>query len=158
MERQWVRLDPKKLSTTRRRRIPTRESPEAIEDVQVELSMSPYDVPVAFRGYYDESIERLVIEFRYIGQESWSREPSEEHFWVRIGDNSGRLHGIEIDVNALKAKVIRLQMQVLAEDTEEAIDHFMKHRTKPSRWRNYRAAKDVISSHQADIFQSLEPA
>ena len=91
---EWVRLDAEKLNTPQL---------EAIRGVNITVRMSPYDVPEAVRGYYDEELERFVIEFRYIGDEPFRQKQKGEHITLRIGRHSGRLYGVEVNVDAMKA-------------------------------------------------------
>lgn len=92
---EWVRLNAEKLNMPKR---------QAVRGADITVRMSPYDVPEAVRGYYDEELKRFVIEFRYIGDEPFRQKQKGEHITLRMGRHSGRLYGIEVDVGAMKAQ------------------------------------------------------
>jgi hypothetical protein len=69
--------------------------------VQVELSLSPYDLPEAVRGSFDDSLQKFIIEFKYVQGEEWTRRPAGDYAILRVGRNSNRLYGLEIDLAAL---------------------------------------------------------
>ena len=50
----WVPLDAAQLSPAKRQRI---------QGVDITVVMSPYDVPEAVRGQYDEGIHRFGLNF-----------------------------------------------------------------------------------------------
>ncbi len=114
---EWVRLDSEKLNTPQQ---------EAIRGVNITVRMSPYDVPEAVRGYYDEDQERFVIEFRYIGEEPFRRKQKGKHITLRVGRHSGRLYGIEVDVKAMKAQSVDLILEV-SDAVLQAIDDSLAH-------------------------------
>lgn len=98
----WIRVRPKDL----------REAEVAeIEGVEVTLLVSPYDIPDAVRGYYDQDLKRFVLELKYLQDEKWNREDVDQHTWARVGATSGRVRGIELDVDALGVGVVELRVQ-----------------------------------------------
>jgi hypothetical protein len=145
----WVKLDTAQFS---------HETQEKIRGVDITVVMSPYDVPEAVRGDYDESIERFVIEFRYIGDEPWSLEEHDGNIALRIGKNSGRLYGIEVNTNKLKAQAITLRVQAIQSSIQKAIDTLGRRPKRFSRKKNYQVAKDIITQKGNQIFESLASA
>ena len=140
---EWVRLDSETLNTPQL---------EAIRGVNITVRMSPYDVPEAVRGYYDKALRRFVIEFRYIGDEPLKPKQEGEYIKLRIGRHSGRLYGIEVDVDAMKAQAADLNLKV-SDAVLQAIDSLLL--PKPSRHENYEVAKDAITQKKGEIFASL---
>ncbi len=61
--------------------------------------LSTYDFPEAVRSYQDQRTKRLLIEFKYVDDEPWSLTPFTGPVALRIGRNSKRLLGIELDVS-----------------------------------------------------------
>ena len=134
---EWVRLDAEKLNTPQS---------QAIRGVNITVRMSPYDVPEAVRGYYDEAQRRFVIEFRYIDDEPLQKKQEGAHITLRIGRHSGRLYGIEVDVDAMKSQAV---------DLNQAIDSLASLPRKRSRHENYEVAKKAIAEKKGEIFASL---
>ena len=134
---EWVRLDAEKLNTPQL---------QAIRGVNITVRMSPYDVPEAVRGYYDKVQRRFVIEFRYIDDEPLQKKQKGEHITLRIGRHSGRLYGIEVDIDAMKSQAV---------DLNQAIDSLASLPRKRSRHENYEIAKKAITEKKDEIFASL---
>jgi hypothetical protein len=142
---EWLNLD---LDTE------TPERTQEIRGVQVELLVSPYDIPEAVRAFFDKSKERYVIEFKYIGYEPTVPQVEDRYTTIIIGENSGRLYGMELDVNALRAESVELRMRV-ATEVHEAIDHLVNKPANPVRLGNYRLVKDAISLTEQELFLPL---
>jgi len=145
----WLPLDASKLEKHER---------TEIDGVEVNVFMSPYDVPEAVRGRYDVAVGRLLIEFKYFDEEKpVVDEPHGDHIVLRVGKNSGRLLGIQLDADALKAKQVGLR--VFVEQVRKAINELSNTRSKdPSRIRNYQVTEEVITDHSAELFKELVEA
>ncbi len=144
----WIRLNPEQVSKEARQ-------VKRQNGVEITLTLSPYDVPDAVRGAFDSSLKRFVIEFSYIAEEPWEKRVQDQFVALRIGKNSGRIYGIEIDVVAMQASVIGLKMQ-LPKIVNKAIDKELRtDGKKRHRQKNYEIAKSVISSERNDLFGEL---
>jgi hypothetical protein len=141
----WVSLNAKTLALQKHR---------TIRGVDITLVMSPYDIPEAVRGDYNKELQRFVIEFRYMSDEPWERSRCDNNIILRIGRNSGRLYGIEVDVHALAAQMINLRMDV-AKAVTNAINRLARQAERAQRRENYEVAKDAIEEKQNEIFESL---
>lgn len=77
--------------------------------VSVRVGMSPYDIPDGVRGYYDDSIGKFVIEFRYMTSEE-PCEPVAQNATttLMLGINSRRLYAIHVDVDSIGAQAVEL--------------------------------------------------
>ena len=144
----WISLHPEQVSKEMRQ---TRRQ----DGVHISVSVSPYDVPDAVRGMFDRSIDRFLIEFRYLSQEEWSRRKHDDYISLRVGKNSERIYGIEIDVKGLQAKAVGLRVQ-LAKLVNRAIDDELADvpGSQP-RQANYELAKSVISDRRESLFGDL---
>lgn len=140
---EWLQLDGKRLNPLQEREI---------RGVKIDVYLSPYDVPEAVRGFYDESIPRFVIEFKYLGEES-TRLQRHKHLELRVGKNSGRLYRIDVDVQSLKAEAVSLNMHI-PELLSKAIDSLAP-AASDQRQDNYDLAKRVISERKEDLFREL---
>jgi hypothetical protein len=109
--------------------------------------MSPYDVPQALRGRYDKAAKRFVIEFRYLGDEDTRDESGGEHVVLRLGRNSGRIYGIVLDVDAMKASWVQLILLALKKREE-------KHRL-PLRHENYALAGQLLQQNEPVLREAM---
>ncbi|HWQ35342.1 MAG TPA: hypothetical protein VNQ79_21025 [Blastocatellia bacterium] len=145
--REWleVNLDTEKLKQSRK-----------IRDIVVELLVSPYDVPEAVRGFFDQETNRFAVEFKYMGgvDEPGKDHQQDRYLKFRIGENSGRLYRLEIDVNALKANSVELRMLV-EQEVSEALDQLIQRSGRINRQDNYRLAKEAIAARQDQLFGAL---
>lgn len=134
MSREWIVLDPTELD----------QPYETILDgVPVIMSASPNEIPEGIRGYFDERLKRFVIELRYIGEEPWHRVPyPDHHVSFRLGRNSQRLYGIEIDMNAARERWVSLVIQAIEKQKK----------TLRKTWRrNYEIASDLLLERGAQL-------
>lgn len=137
MAKEWRLLDPKALGADK-------AETRSVRGVRIELLLSPYDVPDAMRGYFDERLDRFVIEFRYIDREP-IRKVKNEHLVLRVGKHSRRLYGIEVDVEKLKVNTVGLEMK-FEEEVTSAMKTLEKKDLGHRRRDNYRIAKKALRS------------
>jgi len=57
---EWIRVEGGKYNLPRK---------EILRGVEVNVFMSPYDVPQGVRGEFDEKLNRFQITFEYISEE-----------------------------------------------------------------------------------------
>lgn len=134
MSHEWIELDPTELDEPR---------DVLLDGVPVTLQASPNEVPDGIRGYFDRRLRRFVIEFRYIGEEPWRRVPyPDHHLAFRLGRNSQRLYGLEIDMNAAKEQWVSLATQAI-----EA-----QKKTLRNTWRrNYDIASSLLQERASQL-------
>lgn len=144
---EWIQIDPASLN---------KEKQETIKGVEVRVFVSPHDVPEAIRGAFDNKIKRFVIEFQYIGDEPTKRTKQDKYVDVVTGKNSNRLYAIEIDVSALRAQTVGLNVLVQKE-IKDAFKRLIDDPRKTQRRANYRLAQQAISTRQEQLFASLLP-
>lgn len=144
-ESRWVQVNSEELD---------KERSEVIRGVEVTVLASPYDVPDAVRGRYDEDQRRFIIEFRYFDEEEWWRDEKDKHLALRIGRNSGRLLGIEINVDALKANEVKLQLAI-PRLVSKAIERLRDDPDRARKRDHYKIAGQVIAHQQNQLLDSL---
>lgn len=98
----WNRFDSRLLD---------HKTTETIKAVKLEVSLSPYDIPQAYRGYYCTDRRRFVVEFKYITDEPTVEKKMADHLMAVLGKRSGRLYALMIDVDGLGAETVRLVLQ-----------------------------------------------
>jgi hypothetical protein len=141
----WIRLDSDQLNP------PTREK---IRGVEVVVLLSAYDVPEAVGGDYDNELKKFVINFKYIVEdEPVTYKKAARHVTFRVGKNSGRLYGIEIDVDKIKEKSVNLS--ILVPNVVEAIGKLESNPRLVRRRGNYRLAKRVITENGLELLSAL---
>jgi hypothetical protein len=91
----WIKLDSSKLTAIEDETSPT--------GVRLQIYMSPYDVPEAFRVF--ENGSSLVIAFRYIEEENTEEKLMENGIKVKIGRKRRRLFEIHIPKTLLLQKL-----------------------------------------------------
>jgi|SRR5579862_3000990 len=109
MGQEWIVLDPARLAEYKKEKLP---------GVEVTVAVSPYDVPDGVRAYYQDSLRRLVIEFRYLGLEPFKRVTKSQYVTLRIGKNSERLYGIEVNVDGAGAQWVALMVRAIEEQVQ----------------------------------------
>jgi hypothetical protein len=135
---EWIEVDQRKLAAPRR---------EVVNGVEMQVFVSPYDVPQAIRGAYDDSKHRFAIELKYVGDDEplESRQPH-DNVVMFVGKESGRLKRIEIDVDRLNVSAVALKII-------SAIDSFAKQSHTFRRRTNYDAAKKAIEGQSRRLFE-----
>lgn len=132
---QWLALSPAEFQS---------DSEQTLKGLVFHVSMSPYDIPQAVRGEFDEDRKRFVIEFRYISPEETASRQIDEHVILHVGENSGRLCGIEADVEAMNVNAVLLRIDRAAEES-------INPRLKP----NYDVAKKIITEKARELWQRV---
>lgn len=125
----------------------------SLHGVNVNVYLSPYDVPRGIRGYFDREADRFAIEFQYIVKEPTKKLDGKDGVvTVYVGKNSGRLYRILINVNKIKVDHVALEVRV-SELVSEKISELKKKMQK--RKENYDVAGRVIQETQEKLLEEL---
>jgi hypothetical protein len=89
--------------------------------VLVSYRVSPHDVPRAVRGSYNTQLDRFIIELRYLDNEETLSKKVDDFVVLRIGKNSRRLLGIELDTKKMGVETVGLHIQEAKLRREEAL-------------------------------------
>lgn len=73
---------------------PPRE--EEVRGAMVRVMISPHNVPTHFRSDWNPLSRTLLIEFRYLDDESWHWRAVSGRARIGVGKHSGRLYAIEL--------------------------------------------------------------
>jgi hypothetical protein len=125
------------------------------DGITVQVSLSPYDIPEAVRGFREVNSPWFVIEFRYISSEPTRVQELDQHLALTLGKNSGRLFEIRMNVETLKANQVKLALK-MKETAAGALDKFpnileqRQHRPLTSKLAN--GLKDVIEKNRVTLF------
>lgn len=135
---------------------------EPIEEVDIGILISPYDIPDGIRGGYDEHLKRFVVEFRYMVDEEYRREDGDDGVSIRLGKHSSRIVGIEIDVDRLRASGVTVAVEN-RKDAYTAMGHAIRNvqnlgKAKARRRENYLVAHKVFEDNQDGVFANMRHA
>jgi len=138
----WIPLDPVTLNPGEK---------EVVHGVEINVGLSPYDVPDGVRGYYDDDIKRFVIEFRYLDDEE-DREPSwqNENITLVVGEHTGCLYQIHVNVDDLSANAVKLKLWVA-----DAIRDLTQDKEFSARRGHYDVANDVVSENADALLEGV---
>ena len=120
-------------------------------DVEVNVFISPFEIPRGVRGFYDQARKRFVIEFKYITHEP--REVSEggpPEVQTVLGRKTGRILGFEIDVDRLQATSVSLRLGAI----DQALEAVRK-RSSLQRQENSRIASKVLHDRSEELFSAM---
>jgi hypothetical protein len=137
---EWIKVDPSTLNPPKQ---------ETVDGTKVTIKASPYDVPDAYRSYYDEQIGRHVVEFRYLTtEEKVRRENYGPHLTLRIGKNSSRVYGVEIGSPALQQRRwLQITVNALNEREEKV--------GRKEKFLNYAIASRLLRANAPRLEQAL---
>ncbi len=143
----WIRIDQDALNDKPRT--------EHIGGVRVNVYFSPYDIPEFVRGSFDKEKKRIVFEFQYDAprEETVLNEQSTGRF-VRRGTVTGRLYGLELDV---EESTETINVNFLISKAKETLRKAVKRgkRSKDRRRPNLTAVKEAFEQSAPDLEKSL---
>ena len=117
------------------------EKKEYERGVELHVQISPYDIPQALRGHYNDEANRFEIEFQYLTEEPLMEKIADQYVSFFVGKKSGRLYKIQMDVKAMKAQKVTLRLAPTAMISQE-ISKLNEH--IPRRRDNYNVVNDLI--------------
>ncbi len=152
-EGRWLRIDPERYDELH-------EIGMFYRDLELNIVVSPDDIPDSVRGGYDEEHKKFVIEFKYMVREEYEIDQVSEEVEVRIGQHSGRILGFAIDVDVLKARSIgRLNLAAPATAKPfravEAALELVVRRSEATRMENYNVTRRVLQDRQEEVFEAF---
>ncbi len=140
----WIEVNPAEFEIS--------ETDDSVEGVQITIGMHPDDLPDGVRKFVDGGT--LTIEFRYFEErlsEPTQIELFDDHTRFVIGRNSGRIHQICVDVDALGAGAVAVEVQVATEVEKAMRDLIRKHKSHTRRMKNHVAAGKVLRGKQEEL-------
>ncbi len=100
----WIPVDIGSLPTNQR----------SLENgVEINVGLSPYDIPEAVRGFNDPDSQHFVIQLKYMnGDETLVPKLHSQHLTLMVGEQSGCIYEIRVDVRGLSAESVRLNLMI----------------------------------------------
>lgn len=137
MFQNWVKISPSDLRPDGR---------VEFRGVHVDVALSPYDIPDAVRGDYDELRQRFRIEFRYPDKEApagatVSNGPVE----LVVGQYSGKILSVLIDVDRHKLNAVSLALR------EHPISGFSSPKDRANKRGNFAAIDRLLQRRAEDL-------
>lgn len=126
--------------------------------------VSPYDIPQAVRSTYDSHSGRISVEFRYMVDEEVRWESVGEYVRARLGKNSGRVLGFEVDLGRLAAELPHQHIAFSGPpDPFPAIDAafgnmFARGSMPRFQWgnvQNFHVARQILADRHQEVFEGL---
>ncbi len=135
MRQAWNRIDVAALSVP--------PETETVRGVTVAVQISPYDRPLAFRGFHVPEEGVFRIEFKYCDDEPCGpTRPIDKLVSVRLGMHSEKLLSIDIAVDSFDLQRVTLWI----ERADAAVRQLRETVTRPSARLNYGAVDRVLAS------------
>ncbi|MDE3188948.1 MAG: hypothetical protein KGM96_15665 [Acidobacteriota bacterium] len=131
----WIQVEPS-----------LRMRSEPRQGLQLTLFVPPHEVPQAVRGEFDKQLKKFVIEIRYLDDEDFKRETMDDTVCLRIGKNSRRLLGIELDTANLNVAQVQFQLKEVEEEIKRAVTKFLQKDQAQEERENYALAIKAIES------------
>ena len=135
----YLGLDPKSFVKT-----------EIRDGASISTCPSPYDVPEAVRANFDQSKRHVLIEFQYISEEPLKKVPEGDGVTFRLGKNSGRIYGIDLDLDTLN--IAGNPVEALTGHVSRTIIGLASHQDRPTRQLNYTMATQAVNSERDNLF------
>ncbi|WP_369977466.1 hypothetical protein [Xanthomonas bundabergensis] len=153
----WIEVDESKYN-----QIKQAHSGLDSRSVTIEMSMSPYDVPLQVRGDYDEYAKKFVIDFKYIDAEDSKPIAVDDHMIAFVGLRSGRIYSLLIDLDALGADMVKVK--IIEDKVHSNADRALTRMADPAGFRgskarsntkNYTVAQKIISDYWPKLSREL---
>jgi hypothetical protein len=113
--------------------------------------VSPYDVPHAVRGMYDDDDHIFIIEFRYIQDEPIRLMAWDENTTLRLGKHSGRLFGLQVDVDRVGAGTVKLDF---VSEIDQLVNKLGGAPASQFRGRNFALASEVLQGKKVALAEA----
>lgn len=126
--------------------------------VKIEISLSPYDIPEAVKGCFCPDHNKFVISFRYLSKEGLTEKIINENLTVCEGIESGRVYEIYIDVHAINAETVSLEVKPILDEFYESISKKLSSSSDlvtsgSSRISSAGVTGEIIERYQNEIFR-----
>lgn len=116
-----------------------------VGEVEIELSLSPYDLPREVEGKLDKSTGVFHILFRYLDQEPAVARQIDDEITINVGKNSGKILGFEVQVRKGGIRQIELQ-------TTRAVENEIPRLQRVNQKANFEVVRSVLESRRDSIF------
>ena len=138
---EWKRIDDNVLE-----RISQRKT-NVVKGINFTVMVSPYAIPVRFKGEYNRERKVFEIRFQYLDEEPSEFRKADDQIDLLVGKNSGRLMGIDVDVHTLGVEFVGLVLQELPKQVSAG--------DTQTKRANFEAVREVIDSTKDSLLAEL---
>lgn len=144
----WVKLNPSEFN-----------KPEhvSVNGADIEVFLSPYDMPEAFRGSFIKQEGKFEIEFKYIGgnEPLEAKKVKDGSMLLQIGRHSKRLYRILLDIEPDKREVT---LSLLLPKFNKQLETLTRALGSDVPERNYKVTKEILAKKGNQILQDAYAA
>jgi hypothetical protein len=145
----WIQLDSSRVDKINHR--------EKKSGVEIEVSLSPNDIPEAVRGRScPETPGHFLIEFKYANLEETEVRTLSDSVDVRLGKHSGRVYAIIVDGHKLLAKQpatkVELSLKIQGMLTRLGQESGLR---RPALQRRANIARSVLETEAEQILPEI---
>lgn len=130
--------------------------------VNVDVYLSPSNMPVATRGFEDPDTKKLIIEFKYVDELSGTDEVvsvSADGIIQVVADSSThRIRRVEIDFLAKRATQVTLNLQTQTENRASILKRVQEQLGQNGSSLSAVAAERVLRTNQSQLSAQLSAA
>jgi hypothetical protein len=143
----WIKIDHGSIKTRKRKNI---------KGLQIEVSVSPYDVPEAIRGYKKDKSNRCIIQLRYLNDDEPKKSVvHDQNLSYVVGKNSRRLYSLEFDVDSsLLERWKPFEHKLKWAEMSKTIDSLAGDKDEPVNEENSELVKEAILHHRSELFEA----
>lgn len=144
----WVKLNPSEFNKSEHK---------VIHGVDLEVFLSPYDIPEAIRGAFQKESGKFVIEFKYIGgSEPLDEKDENESILLQIGRHSKRLYQIQVAIDPDMHKTIGLKL--FLPKVNRLLENLSKSLGREVPARNYEVTREILAKKGKQILHDAHAA
>lgn len=145
----WLKLDQRSLNAPK--------VTSSSSGVRLEVSLSPFDVPEAVRGFAsNEEVGWFKIEFRYADSEDPVRKEVSETMVIEEGKGSGRLQAILVNVKKLNVGQVELDLQFrVNRELNEGLKRYFSTKLSPLTLRRQGMARQILNENSRTLLSGL---
>ncbi|MCG8408525.1 MAG: hypothetical protein MI923_25265 [Phycisphaerales bacterium] len=126
---------------------------EKIKGIEFLVAISPYFFPEYLRYGYDKDNGVFIFQFKYLDDANEPRRKQSDNIvTLEIGQTTGRLLGIELQVDKHNVDNIKLRIVELASNAIERAEERIESRELRS---SYDALKESLREHENTISEAL---
>ena len=146
----WVKLNPSEFNKSEH---------VVMHGADVEVFLSPYDMPEAIRGAFAKDAGKFLIEFKYIGGDEPLEEQQEKgekgSMLLQIGRHSKRLYQILLDLDPNKSEVT---LNLLLPKVSRQLETLAKLLGSEVPVRNYEVTKEILAKKGKQLLHDIHAA
>jgi hypothetical protein len=141
---EWLEINPTEFS---------KPVQVQIRGAKVDVFLSPYDMPEAFRCSYDKDTKIFLIEFRYIGGDEPIEIDTLESATISIGKRSKRVYKIELEKIEL-TKEKQFALRLILPKIDAVLENLEHDRGLTQHSGNYQVAKRILEKRAEKLIQN----